>query len=274
MSYPFEGTVPVLRQKSVELQPVGYMPVSGDEQSGSSKDDVGASKVSSPWMGQQGVPEDTPTAPDLRWFSFFGATQYIVSHLLMHMVVALTVALVLTLITTVLVINFGGFAALAAVMVTALRTQVWSFCSSVLPTLLCAFGVPLLEKLGMDVRSVLLPLRKLYIACCLCFRFDDGPLIFLPRTFLAVDAILTGTLGVALGLVDGVIRVLLGAMWGILRCVVLSEPVVPTAFRALDRPYMAYGGMMRSAHADILPGAAVGGREEAPRIPQVESVFL
>ena len=207
------------------------------------------------------------TAPDLRRFSFFSAIQYIVIHLVVHLLVAILVAAVATIVITVAVVYSGGFPALFTFIGVALRTQVYNLAVLLVPWLFVNVCVPALTALGLDVRGLLLnPARRAYMCACFCFRFDDGPLIFLPRVFLLVDLALSATLGVVLGTVDGLTRIGIALTWGLVRCALLCEPVVPPIAMQLDRPFMAYGSMLRSAHAELLPFAAPLG-SSGPLVP-------
>ena len=204
-------------------------------------------------------PLKSESAPDLRLFSYFSATQYVLSHLLTHLVVFLFATFLVTLIAAALVIYFGGFAALGIILVTTVRAQLYTFCVNTLPSIFVAYVItPVLGLVGVKISTLLWPFRRLYMALFFWLRFDDGPFVLAPRVLLAIDLLLSATVGAALGVVDAFTRIILGLLWGVLRTVVMHEPVVPMALAALDRPYMAYGGMMKMAHVELFDSEATG----------------
>lgn len=184
-------------------------------------------------------PSDTfHLAPDLRRFAAFSATQYILSHVILHLVASFVTTALVAAIATVLVVYAGGFPALLVLATLAARSQLLKFCTTTLPPLLITWVlVPGLALFGLESAAVLAPLRWLYMRLVFWVRFDDGPRVFSPRVLMAVDAVTTCTLGAALAVVDALTRMILGLLWGLLRTVVLHEPVVPAALAFLDRPY-------------------------------------
>jgi hypothetical protein len=165
-------------------------------------------------------------APDLRRFGFFGAAQYVVSHLLVHLVTCLFATLLVTVVVTGMVIALGGFEGLILWSLASLRNSAWVLCTRTLPPYIVLYIlVPALGLLGTDLPTVLAPLRRLYMLLLFWLRFDDGPYILAPRVLLAMDAVLSCTLGPLLGVVDAFTRIVLSTVWGVLRSVVVYEPV-------------------------------------------------
>ena len=195
--------------------------------------------------------------PPLRAFGFIHATEYLLSHLLVHLAVASATSILVTIVATMLVTYAGGFPGLMAYAVIASRGAILGFMRDSWPQLLAQLVV-LGSKLGVDVMAVVGPARALVSRAVLCFCVYDGPVVLAPRLFLNADVLISATLGSVLGVLDGFTRIIVAVVWGLLRCAMLHEPVVPMAAAGFDRPFQAYGGMMRAAHAAQLQRAAGG----------------
>jgi len=198
------------------------------------------------------------TTPPLRLFSYLQAGEYLLAHLLVHLAVASVTSLLLILVATAVVIAFGGVPSLVAWALVASRLWVWNFLAKSWPTLLAKVVLPLFALVGVDLMAVFAPVRAALLRVALWVWVSDGPLVLAPRLLLNADALFTATVGAVLGVVDGFTRIIVSVVWGLLRCVILHEPVVPLAAAGIDRPFMAYGGMLRSAHMAQLQRAGGG----------------
>ena len=179
-------------------------------------------------------------APDLRRFTLFNASQYIVAHLLTHLVVAMATSALVVVVSAAAVYALGGFGPLFSFLLLCFRAAAWSFAVTTAPPYLLLYVVaPLCKLFGTDAATVLRPFRDCYLACCACAAYSDGPHVLAPRALLAVDALLSATLGVVVGAADALTRFAMAITWGVLRSVVMHEPVVPRAVSSLDRPFMA-----------------------------------
>jgi hypothetical protein len=196
-------------------------------------------------------------APDLRRFKLFNASQYIVAHLLTHLVVAMATTALVVVVSAAAVYALGGFGPLFSFLLVCFRAAAWSFAVTTAPPYLLLYVVaPLCKLFGTDAAAVLRPFRDCYLACCACAAYSDGPHVLAPRALLAVDALLSATLGVVVGAADALTRFAMAITWGVLRSVVMHEPVVPRAVSSLDRPFMAckWGrGAGRGAHLLAAP---------------------
>jgi len=184
-------------------------------------------------------------APDLRRFTLFNASQYIVAHLLVHLVVAMATSALVVVVSAAAVYALGGFVPLFSFLLLCFRAAAWSFAVTTAPPYLLLYVVaPLCRLCGTDAAAVLRPFRDCYLACCACAAYSDGPHVLAPRAMLAVDALLSATLGAVVGAADALTRFAMAITWGVLRSVVMHEPVVPRAVSSLDRPFMAckWGG--------------------------------
>lgn len=196
--------------------------------------------------------------PQLRTFSYMAAGEYLLSHLLVHLAVASMASLLVVVVATAFIVNLGGISGLTAYLLVAFRLWVWKALRDWWPALLARVVVPLFALVGVDVLAVTEVVWGALLRATLCVQVLDGPLVLGPRVFLNADAVLTATLGSALGVVDGFTRIIVSAVWGLLRCAQLHVPVVPPGAASLDRPYMAFGAMLRAAHVAQLQRAGGG----------------
>jgi len=197
-------------------------------------------------------------APDLRRFSFEDASAYIVAHVAVHLLACLIIMAFSVLAVSGVVVACGGAHAALLWAAAAARVHVYAFATTTLPPLVFVYAVaPLAACLGVDLAAACRPCRRAYVGALGWALLTDGPFVLAPRALLVYDTALSVTLGLFFGVVDALTRIALAVGWGAARAVVLWEPVVPRALASLDRPYMAYGGMLR-AHSALLLDVEAG----------------
>ena len=111
---------------------------------------------------------------------------------------------------------------------------------------------------SLDTRKTSPWVRRSLGLFCLGSRWLDGPHVLHPRIFVLADAVISFSLGPLFGIVDAVTRMLLGTVWGLLKISFLYEAVIPLSVASFDRPYMAYGAMLRVALIEKTDTETVG----------------
>lgn len=212
--------------------------------------------------GDEAVAETPPLAAprfNLHAFRYDSASQYVASvimtnSLLFLFIIFFLTTTVLSLIVVLFYIGFdkvGKFFAVLgpAVIATFILTNYGRYIPPLLSEFLRMSEIALVAAGCGSAQKVCAPLRTLaFWANC---SPTDGAHVFSPRMLLCCCC-MSAPFGILAGCGSACTRVVLGCACGALRSAVIHKPVVPHAIAFVDSVYMAYGGMMRLAHAKEL----------------------
>ena len=208
---------------------------------------------------------DQLRAPNLSVFIYGSAPTYVVAHLLCNLIsFALAAVLIISIIVGAIV-SVG----LEAIIGIVLSVYSWPFILNFLqgqaPTiarLAYAYGVvPITARCGAYGEKGRATFRlALAYACCCSTCGADGPHLLLPRFFLFLDNLWMFVVAPFTGALLAVTRAGYGVMWGIVALAQLHEPLLPPllARYGFDKPYLSFGGMLRSAHAELMMDEELG----------------
>jgi hypothetical protein len=203
-------------------------------------------------------------APDLRNSGHFSGYAYIVSHLLVHLAIFFVTCVLVGLLVLGVMIKFGGFQNILPQLTLLLRGQIYTIVTKLIPIVTDNVLLPLLAVLNIDPAVLFAPFRTVYIFFAGITSYSNGPYVFSPRIMLFLDTVLSLTVGLFLGIFDAVTRLGVSLFWGLIKALIMWEPVVPPSFASIDQSYMAYCSMLKGSHIEMCDIDELG--EEYPPI--------
>jgi len=203
-------------------------------------------------------------APDLRNSGHFSGYAYVVSHLLVHLAIFFVTCVLVGFLVLGVMIKFGGFQNVLPALTVLLRGQIYTLVTKLIPIVSDNVLLPLLAVLNIDPVVIFAPFRTVYIFFAGITSYSNGPYVFSPRIMLFLDTVLSLTVGLVLGIVDAVTRLGVSLFWGLIKALIMWEPVVPPGIASIDQSYMAYCSMLKGSHIEMCDIDELG--EEYPPI--------